>query len=425
MERLGSSAAADVAAPRWWAGPLSVEGLALEAVGHAIAAVDAISDARRIRQRASTTPALVAASFSALDHLRVAGQPATGWAPFSGFFRAHDGWVRLHGNYPHHSAAIASALGVTDQTGLVAAVADRSAEDVEASVWRSGGVAARVRTSDEWARHPHAASSSDDPWWSADMGAVRAALPSASMPLAGVRVLDLTRVIAGPTCSQLLGCLGADVLRIDPPHRPELLDQFISNGMCKRSAVVDLADSAQRIRAELLPIADVVLLGYRPRSLARFGLDTDALRADFPNLVVGSLSAWGERGPWSDRPGFDSIVQAAVGIATTYSSGGKPGALPVQALDHATGYILAAGVMDLLAAAHGGVVRASLLGAARHLFSLERPVPGDTAAFEIPSTAVGSPYGEVLTVAPAVRLGSIPLTGSISGYGAAALSWAR
>jgi crotonobetainyl-CoA:carnitine CoA-transferase CaiB-like acyl-CoA transferase len=408
---------------RWWGGPLDVEGLAADSVEAACAAVRAVSARRGLEVDVSTTDALVAASFAAMGHLRVDGRPAEAWAPYSGFFAASDGWVRLHGNYPHHAAAIEQALGVASKDELVRRAAGLPVDELERRMVEARGIATAVRTEQQWADHPHARATAGEPWHTVTPGAPRPRLGAADLPLAGVRVLDLTRVIAGPTCTQLLGCLGADVLRIDPPQRPELLDQYLSNGMGKRSVAVDLGRDAARVRSELLPLADVVVLGYRPGALARFGLDADAVAADHPTAVVAALSAWGEHGPWGDRPGFDSIVQAATGIAQVYARDGRPGALPVQALDYSTGYVVAADVMTLLAEDRGGVVRASLLGAARDLLSRPRPPVEPGVALEAPTATVGSPYGPLVTVPPPVLLDGRPLTRDVNGYAAGSLGW--
>ncbi|MYR04306.1 CoA transferase, partial [Streptomyces sp. SID6139] len=163
------------------------------------------------------------------------------------------------------------------------------------------------------------------------------------LPAAGVRVLDLTRVLAGPVATRTLALLGADVLRLDAPWLPELPDQHAETGLGKRSATLDLATRRDAFE-ELLAEADVVVTGYRPGALDRFGLSPEALAERHPALVVAQVSAWGAYGPWGGRRGFDSLVQAATGIAVTEGSAREPGALPAQALDHGTGYLLAAAV---------------------------------------------------------------------------------
>lgn len=167
------------------------------------------------------------------------------------------------------------------------------------------------------------------------------------LPAAGIRVLDLTRVIAGPVATRTLALLGADVLRVDAPRLPELPDQHADTGFGKRSAVLDLTADRSAFE-ELLAGADVVVTGYRPGALDRFGLSPEALAERRPGVVVAQLSAWGAYGPWGERRGFDSLVQVATGIAAIEGSAAEPGALPAQALDHGTGYLLAAGVLRAL-----------------------------------------------------------------------------
>lgn len=363
-------------------------------------------------------PALAKAAFSAMEHLRVDGEAARAWAPMSGFFATADGWVRTHANYPHHAAVLSAVLGATNREELTRSLASRSALEVEDAVTAAGGVAVAVRSREEWAAHPHGAASADRPWVStATTSGARVLPPRPRALLDGVHVLDLTRVIAGPTCSQLLACLGARVLRIDTPQHPEILEQYLSNGMGKRSAAIDFATAG--VVPELLKAADVVLLGYRPGSLDRFGLSPDALSDMYPHLVVASLSAWGETGPWAGRRGFDSIVQAATGVATLCGSGGEPGALPVQALDHATGYRMAAEVMEMLAAGRAGVVRLSLLGAAHELLALGAPPDHEPAELPVRAVMLETAHGVVETVPPALTCDGEVLSAPIGEYGAA------
>jgi crotonobetainyl-CoA:carnitine CoA-transferase CaiB-like acyl-CoA transferase len=187
-------------------------------------------------------------------------------------------------------------------------------------------------------------------------------LPAAArLPASGVRLLDLTRVIAGPVGTRYLGALGADVLRIDPPALPELALQVADGVVGKRLVERDLR--AEPLQADELEGFDVVVHGYRPGALARLGLSGDELAERHPHLTVVQLSAWGTRGPWGMRRGFDSLVQAATGIADALrDEKGTPGALPVQALDHATGYrIAAAALRGLTRRARGeGAEHASL-----------------------------------------------------------------
>jgi crotonobetainyl-CoA:carnitine CoA-transferase CaiB-like acyl-CoA transferase len=179
-------------------------------------------------------------------------------------------------------------------------------------------------------------------------------------------VLDLTRVIAGPVATRTLAALGADVLRIDPPQSPELELSVRDGCVGKRLATLDFRADLATLH-ELLAGAHVLIHGYRPGALTAFGLDDAALAERHPHLTVASLSSWGSVGPWSDRRGFDSLVQSASGIAwregagadTDGDAGVRPGTLPAQALDHATGYLLAAAVLRSLACRRRGEESAS------------------------------------------------------------------
>lgn len=421
---------------RWWDRPFDVEQLAWSSVVRARNAATALAAARGPDLTVDTTPELVAGSFSAIEHLRIDGRVPQPWGEFSGFFETHDGWVRLHGNYPHHAEVLRQVLGVQDRAALEREAGRRDAAEIEDEVTAVGGIAARVRTRQEWAAHLQARARQDVEWVSIVDRGERPALPTpapgpgmagpategARALLAGVRVLDLTRVIAGPSGTQLLACLGADVLRIDPPHRPELADQHLSTGMGKRSARLDLRRAPEQLR-ELAAGADVIVCGYRPGALATLGFSIEELEQDAPQAVIVSLSAWGETGPWGRRAGFDSIVQAATGIATECGTAGRPGALPVQALDHATGQLLAAQVMESLARARATTLRLSLLGAAQALLALPSPPSEAPADLVVPRVRVSSGGMALDAVPPPLLIGGASIERPVGEYGNAALRW--
>lgn len=440
---------------RWWAGPLDVEGLGLGSVGAAAAALNLLAGAPG---RFATTSALTAGAFDSSGHLRVSGHPIQGFAPLSGFRRTLDGWIRLHANYPHHEQRLMEALGATTADGVAAALRSMESLEAEAAIQSRGGVAAAVRTRADWLASAMGRSAGTGPWIDVTLPGGKAKrtgrpvlrpVEDPRRPLQGVRVLDLTRVIAGPVSTRLLGALGADVLRIDPPQLPELTGQFVDTGFCKRSAEADLAipGNLDRLR-HLLRTADVVVTGYRAGSLNRFGLDPQALLEARPELVLATLDSWGSDGPWSGRRGFDSIVQAASGIADLYGAenndgGWQPGALPVQALDHATGYGLAAGAIALLAhRQHGGLggwARLSLARTAEELLNLpalpalpELPgLPGETGRPAGPPPAPvlrtqASTYGGLRYAAPPLLADGQPLDYDRPPvpYGSSELAWA-
>lgn len=423
---------------RWWGGPLDVEGLALASVAVAGAAVEQLTGARRT---VATTSSRVNDAFNSVWHLRIDGKKLEGFAALSRFFPTADGWLRTHANYPHHARRLGQALGADTVEGVAAALAELASLEAEERICAAGGIAAAVRTRADWAGSPMAAPTGAADWVGFDLSAVRgrdgdgrrwSPDPEAGRPLAGLRVLDFTRVIAGPTASRSLAAWGADVVRVDPPGMPELLDQHVDTGFGKRSALLDLADPDHAAKAHtLLGGADVVLLGYRNASLDRFGLAPLQLRERYPDLVIVALDAWGQEGPWAGRRGFDSIVQAAAGVADRYRrDDGTPGALPVQALDYATGYGMAAAAVALVAArAREGVTgtaRLSLVRAADRLFEAPPPdvpaeVPGEPA---LERTA--SDYGELVYARPPFDLDGAPLTypGPPGTYGSDSPVWA-
>jgi crotonobetainyl-CoA:carnitine CoA-transferase CaiB-like acyl-CoA transferase len=381
----------------------------------------------------------VAAAFRSEAYLRVNGERGgKGFAPLSRFWRTADGWVRTHANYPWHREALLRALGSAgDPDSVAASVAALGARDVENLVVGAGGVAAAVRTEADWrAEPPGQAVAATRLVEGTEAGdAPGRHRPAGPLPASGIRVLDLTRVIAGPVATRYLAALGADVLRLDPPHRPELSLHVYDGLPGKRSALLDLgtADGAARLH-DLLSGADVLVHGYRPHTLDRFGLTPDIVAERHPGLVVVSLSAWGSTGPWGNRRGFDSIVQAACGIAMIESADGeRPGALPCQLLDHGTGYLCAAAALRALArqAVRGGTkfrelalarTASWLLGQDRHAAAAGSVTDRDASAW---LTTIGSADGPVTTVLPPGQLDRHGFTWprTLSRYGRDQAAW--
>jgi crotonobetainyl-CoA:carnitine CoA-transferase CaiB-like acyl-CoA transferase len=449
---------------------LAVNEVAIACVGAALVAAGALHESRGGAPAITSLDAdLVRAAVRSERYFAIDGrEPSIGFAPLSRFWAAADGWVRTHANFSWHREALLRAVGVKESDGedLADAVADGiscfGAADLEERVFARGGVAAAVRSAAEWEGSAPGRAVAAEPLIAAerfDGAGPRQRPPAlaaggAPAPAAGVRVLDLTRVIAGPVGSRYLGALGAEVLRLDPPERPDLppgapFDTLLG----KRSAFLDFTSPTGRERLEaLLGGADVVLLGYRPGALERFGLAPADLAARHPGVVIVQLAAWGHAGPWSERRGFDSIVQAASGIAAIEAdAGGAPGALPCQLLDHGTGYLVAAAALDALREqeARGGshVRRLSLARTAGWLLDQSAgcavaasvaPAEGDVAApdgsgagpaVEAPDSpsldGLDSPLGRVHAVPPPGAIDSNPLVWprSLSGYGDDAAEW--
>lgn len=302
------------------------------------------------------------------------------WDAIAGVYAASDGWIRLHTNAPHHRAAALSVLGCApDREAVARAVAVWRADDLEAAIVAAQGAAARLRSRADWAAHPQGRAVAAEPLvlWE-DHAAVPPwpFAPRGDAPLAGLRVLDLTRVLAGPVATRFLAGFGADVLRVDPPgwDEPAVLPDVT---LGKRCATLDLSDSAGRELFEgLLREADVLVHGYRPGALEALGFGAAARRALSPGLIDVSLCAYGHSGPWAARRGFDSLVQMSSGIAAPMAGDGPPHPLPVQALDHGTGYLMAACVLVALRERAAGRVRSARLSLARTGEALAR-VPGD------------------------------------------------
>ncbi len=333
--------------------------------------------------RVSVDTRHAAASFHSESHIRVDGEPVPFSAPLSGDYRANDGWVRLHCNYPRHVSAVCWGLGVpATRAAFEKVVAAKSKFEVESAVVGAGGAAAVLRTREEWLAHKQGQASATLPV--ADIRTLGPSEPvrlfESDRPLGGVRILDLTHVIAGPVAGRVLAAHGATVMHIGSAQLPTVPPLAVDTGMGKLSAYVDLETEAGRSRLrKLIARADVVLQGFRPGSLVAKGFSPEAIAELRPGIVIADLSAYGWEGPWARRRGFDSLVQMASGIA---DEGGKiagldgPGPLPVQALDHATGWLTAAAIMTAVrrAATDGGTqhVRTSLAGTGHWLDSLGR-----------------------------------------------------
>jgi crotonobetainyl-CoA:carnitine CoA-transferase CaiB-like acyl-CoA transferase len=305
----------------------------------------------------------------------------------SGDYQGADGWIKIHANYPHHAAAAARALDVPEERdAFAAAIAARPVRETEDAVHAAGGVAAAMRTAQEWAAHPAGQAVRTIPL--VDVAPIASSapepLPPGPRPLSGVRVLDLTHVIAGPLCGRTLAAHGAEVLHIGAAHLPILPPLQLDHGFDKRDAFVDLRTEAGRTTfRELVAGADIMIGSYRPGALARLGFGPAELAELRPGIITVELSAWGHAGPWRERRGFDSLVQMACGIAAE-PLGTKPSPLPAQVLDHATGWLAAGAAITGLRrrAVEGGSwrIRLALARTAAWFTDLGRlPVEGPEA----------------------------------------------
>jgi hypothetical protein len=313
------------------------------------------------------------------------------WDPIAGDYEAADGWIRLHTNAPHHRAAALAVLGVTPERETVArSVSKWKAAALQDAVVSAGGCAAAMYSLQEWRGHPQGSAAMAEPLVHIHRGADQSASkwrPDSSQPLRGLRVLDLTRVLAGPVATRFLAAFGAHVLRIDPPawDEPAVVPDVTVGKRCAR---LDLRTPMERAVLErLLQGADVLIHGYRADALAAMGFDADRRRELRPGLIDVSLNAYGWSGPWCNRRGFDSLVQMSSGIADEGMrrlARPRPTPLPVQALDHATGYLMAAaairGLTERLTTSYSYQARLSLARTAGVL--IDGP-PGDAGAIAV------------------------------------------
>jgi hypothetical protein len=366
------------------------------------------------------------------------------WDAVAGDYACADGWIRLHTNAPAHREAALAVLGVpADKAAVADAVARWPGDALEDAVVARGGCAARMRSVAEWAAHPQGRAVAAEPLFISAPGGRGAggeigsdAACDVARPLAGVRVLDLTRVLAGPVCTRFLAGLGAEVLRIDPPgwDEPGVVPEVT---LGKRTARLDLHETPDRLSFErLLAGADAVVHGLRPDALARLGYDAQRRAAIRPGLVDVSLDAYGWSGPWAGRRGFDSLVQMSAGIAEAGMRGlarERPTPLPVQALDHATGYLLAAAVLrgltERLRRGHGVQTRTSLAAVAR-LLAAHRVDAADTplrpeSADDLADAEEATAWGPARRLRSPIHIGGAPLRWDLaaSALGSSEARW--
>ncbi|WP_102106917.1 CoA transferase [Oceaniglobus roseus] len=345
------------------------------------------------------------------------------WDALAGDYPAKGGWIRLHTNLPHHRDAALSVLGCAARREAVAeALRGWDPHELEGRIAAAGGVSAAMRDRAAWAAHPQGAAVAAEPL--VGFGDTREVAPrdwggAPGRPLAGLRVLDLTRVLAGPVCTRGLAGVGAEVLRIDPPgwDEPNVVPDIT---LGKRCARLDLRVAEDRAVFDgLLAQADVLVHGYRPGALEGLGLG-DAARAGIaPRAVDAALCAYGWTGPWAGRRGFDSLVQMSAGIAAegqARAGAEKPVPLPVQALDHATGYLMAAAVVGELARGRAGQglrpLRLSLARTAELLAGMTPGVQGAMAAATPADYADGverTVWGVARRLRPALEIDGVPM----------------
>jgi hypothetical protein len=375
----------------------------------AVAEVQAARTGSRIRRVRIDGPHVVAA-FRSERYLRAVGWTLPPlWDPIAGDFETKDGgWIRLHTNYAHHREAALRVLGAAaDRSDVARAVRAWDGEALEDAIVAKGGCAARMRTAREWGQHSQGKAVAAEPLVARDVVSASEPLRMSTLrdgdaPLAGVRVVDLTRVISGPVCTRFLAAFGADVVRIDPPGFHEPAGLLADSMAGKRQMTLDLHERADRHALEqLLGDAHVLVCGYRSDALARLGYSPEVLRASKPGLAIALLDAYGWTGPWRTRRGFDSLVQMSSGIAARgaeLAGARRPTPLPAQALDHGTGYLLAAAICLALARqttfGEAATVRLSLARTAKWLTDLGETGDAASADFTPADAAIWTERAE-------------------------------
>ena len=384
------------------------------------------------RQDVAVDSRQATASLRSSHYLKMDGaEVSTERNTIMGFYPAKDGrWSYVHANFPNHRAAALSVLGVPeDRDAVRQAVAKWDAQELEEAIIAAKGAGGMVRTMDEWAQHPQSAAVATLPL----LEIVKIGdgppepLPEGSRPLSGVRVLDLTRVLAGPTCARTLAEHGADVMKITAAHLPNLGYQEYDTGHGKLSAQLDLRQPGDLdTLLGLIRETDVFSQGYRPGTLADRGLSPEALAELRPGIVFVTLSAFSHVGPWASRRGFDTVIQTVSGITNRQGElfpGKEPGPqfYPVSAIDYLTGYLMAFGAMVALArrATEGGswLVRISMAQTGRWLVGwgevpeaelADVPKEFPTEELERWSMTSETPVGRLRHLRPVVQLSETP-----------------
>jgi crotonobetainyl-CoA:carnitine CoA-transferase CaiB-like acyl-CoA transferase len=345
--------------------------------------------------------------------------------PLFGFYQAGDGrWIQIHSNMPHHRDGALKLLGCEGTPEATAAAVEKwKAGDLEDTFAAAGLPTGMVRSRAEWQSHPQGIAVAELPLL--EIVKIGESKPESAgagpRALSGLRVLDLTRVIAGPVCGRTLASYGADVLLVSAKHLPNLPGLVVDTGFGKLSASLDLrqAGDAAELRA-LARGADVFCQSYRPGALARLGLGPEELARLRPGIVYVTLSAFSHAGPWRERRGFETIIQSVSGMAHEQGiegGGGRPQHLPAQVVDHGTGYLAAFGAQIALArrAREGGsyLVRVSLAQTGKWVDALGRVDGRATPDLTLEAVQdlladMDSPYGHLRHVLPAARFSETP-----------------
>jgi len=284
-------------------------------------------------------------------------------------------WYLPHFNLPHLHDRVIGVLKCESNADAVAkAVAQWDSHDLEEAVAAARACGSIVRSNKEWLEHPHGKMLSGKPLIEitkiGDSDPIP--FPKDGRPLSGIRVLDLTRILAGPIAARTLAEHGADVLMVTAKHLPQVPEHVMDTSHGKRSCFLDLnqAGDVATIR-KLVRNADVFSQGYRPGIMDKHGLSPEQLAKERPGIICLSISCYGHGGPFTNRGGWEQVAQCATGICLD-NGDERPKLLPASACDYTTGYNGAYGVLLALArrAREGGSyhVRVSLCRSGMHIY---------------------------------------------------------
>jgi len=297
------------------------------------------------------------------------GQAALARTAANGFKPTGDGrYIYLHPSFPRSTTALLGVLGCADTQEAVNATCLRwQARDLEDAVAAAGACAAMARPPEEWDDSEQGRILATRPVVEiVKIGDSRPELPAkGDMPLSGIRVLDLTRVLAGPTCARTLAQYGAEAMVISSPDLPSVPFFVTDTGHGKLASFVNLATEQGRATLrELVSKSDVFSQGYRQGALSRHGFGPLALAEMRPGIVCTEINCYGHEGPWRGRPGWEQLGQTVTGLAVVQGGDGAPELLPGAVTDYTTGFLAAFGTMVALyrRALYGGsyLVRVSL-----------------------------------------------------------------
>ena len=285
---------------------------------------------------------------------RVPGENRTAAA---GFYPTRDGrWIYLHSGFPHNTRGLLKLLGVDDDRSAVArAVKASYGDELEKAIGEAGLCGAMVRDASEWAESAP--------------GRLLAARPVVEIiqmgdsdpepfpedggrPLDGVNVLDLTRILAGPTCARTLASYGANALRVGAEHLPSIPLFVADTGFGKRACSLDLKDRTDAARLKrLVKQADVFSQGYRSGAMERLGFGVNEVVKSRPGIVYVSINCYGHEGDWRARPGWEQLAQTVTGMAERQGRHlglDEPTLMPAAVNDYTTGYLAAFGALAAL-----------------------------------------------------------------------------